>query len=155
MLLSPPLLPSFGGSSRRGLLIDLDNIALHRGRLLPADLVGQRLRTIAELAGPCDYRIAIAPPRTLGAYSSVLVAQSIPVRTCGSEPDAADLALCVQGFELLARGYAALVVASGDHFFAQLADLAPLHLAVPHDIPVARSLKRVARPVAHFPARAA
>lgn len=129
------------------MLLDLDNLALRDGQLLPAGLVGRRLDDVARMAGPCSYRIAIAPPRTLGTYAPQLAERGVPLRACGTERDAADLALCVEGFELLMRGYTALVVASGDHFFAQLADVAPLYLAVPHGIPVSRQLAMASTPL--------
>jgi hypothetical protein len=145
MIFSSPL--SSRHAARVGLLIDLDNLAVREGKLLPRDLVGRRLEAVARLTGHCDYRIAIAPTRTLGAYIAQLVEHRIPVRSCGPERNAADLALCAEGYSLLTHGYTALVVASGDHFFAHLADLAPLFVAVPPGIPVARALLKVATPI--------
>lgn len=129
-------------SGRRALLIDLDNIVIQDGELLAPTQAQEVLRRILIAASPRDYVLAVAPAPTVMHVGSALLALGIRWQWCGPEPDAADHQLCLVACDLVERGYSDLAVASGDHFFACLADIARLTIVVPKGQPVARELAR-------------
>jgi len=114
------------GRGRRALLIDLDNVLLQSGQWVQPDEGVRRLRAIRECAGGVHHTLAVAPHHSVRRWASELAAVDISWAEVPPGPDSADHTISPIADELVAHGYTELCIASGDHYFAPLAERARL-----------------------------
>ena len=108
-------------------LVDLENLTVVQGaRFRPAE-AARTIEAISDITRGMPVRAAMADP-FLRDYLPSLSAANWGIEMVPRGPDAADLLLLERGREFVAAGYTDLIVASGDHAFAELADLARLHV---------------------------
>lgn len=103
-------------------------------------MLAGRLRRVLAAAQPVHYVLAVAPRHILRRYLEALLALGVRWQECLCGPDAADAALFDVARELVSHGYQSIVVASGDHYFAELADVAELIVVLPRHQRAARTL---------------
>lgn len=131
-------------AGRSAVLVDLENIARAGGDWLPDDETGLVLRRALYLAGPAEFRIAIAPAGVLRRYAGTLDSLHLPCESVPAGPDAADLALLAHARHLTRVGYRWFTVLSGDHIFAELSRQHPTTVIVRRGQSVARVLRQTA-----------
>jgi len=102
---------------RAALLIDLDNIAItSRGAMEPEEverLLGNMLATV----GASDWKIAVAPKRTIRRYGPTLARLGIRWQIVPCTPDAADAEIVEIARDLSARGFDDFTVTIADGYF--------------------------------------
>lgn len=126
---------------RAGLLVDLENLSYTAdGCLVSPAKLGSRLDEVLCLAGFVQHRIVAAQRHMLVRYGPELALRNLRWLECPAGPDQADRTLLDAGAGLVSQGFTRLVVASGDHYFAQLGDLCDLEVAAPRGVAVAAHL---------------
>jgi len=131
-------------AGRVAVLVDLENVVRVRSDLMPAEDALQMLGRALKLAGPADFRIAIAPAGILRRYAGPLVTLALPCESVPAGRDSADLALLAHAEHLASVGYRRFVVVSGDHFFHEICRRHPTTIIARHGQPVARLLRQTA-----------
>ena len=135
------------GRGRRALLIDLDNVLLQSGQWVQRDEAIRRLRAIRERAGGVHHTLEVAPHRSVRRWASELAAADIAWAEVSPGPDSADHTISLIADELVAHGYTELCIASGDHYFAPLAEHARLVVIDPGGCALSHELYRAASEV--------
>src|SRR5689334_13447965 len=103
-------------AGRVAVLIDLENIVrVGGGLLLPEQRAGTLLERALDLAGPADFRLAIAPAGVLQRMAGPLRTLRLACEAVPAGPDAADAALLAHAEHLGSIGYTSFVVISADH----------------------------------------
>ena len=119
-------------------LVDAENQTIWDGRRLPA-------AAASAVFDEIDYYVAGLPtcaaltPTLLAAYVPLLASRGWALDLVAPGPDAADLALMERAHFAIDRGHTDLVVVSGDHIFAELANHTRLHV-VTHTGRLSRAL---------------
>lgn len=132
-------------TGRVAMLIDLENIVrVGGGRLLPAQQAGTVLERALDLAGPADFRLAIAPTGVLQRLAGALRTLRLPCEAVRAGPDAADAALLAHAEHLVSIGYTSFIVISADHYFSEICRRYPTTVIARHGQPVARVLRQTA-----------
>jgi hypothetical protein len=142
--------------ARFAAVIDIENLLILDAHALTThrqarNIVGQISNRMAEM----PVRVA-SGRRVATTFMPMLAAQGWGFTLVDTTPDAADNALLSAAREFIAAGVTDLVVASGDHAFAELADGVRLHVISHGDhlsrrlAAVATTVTRLLRPAADF-----
>lgn len=111
------------GPVRTALLLDLENACPGSRR---RSHTARQLREIIDAAGDVEVVVAIAAHAVVARQQPVLDAVGICAVSVKAGPDAADKALMRQARKLAEAGITRFIVASGDHYFARVAELGEL-----------------------------
>lgn len=126
---------------RAALLIDLDNITIAGDGAMPPADAERLLLALVEAAGPVQWRLAVAPLKTIERYGSTLAKLGIRWSVVPCLPDAADAEIVAIAKDLADRGYDQYVVASADGYFAAIAKFGRLRSVTRAGQPVSWRLK--------------
>ena len=121
MTASPPI------AVRQAGLVDLENLTMSDDGRRPLLTAAATLEAVAGVTGGMPVRAAMTKS-FLRDYLTPLAITGWGIETVKPGPDAADAVLLERGREFVAAGYTDLIIVSGDHAFAELGDLACLHV---------------------------
>ena len=126
-------------------LVDPENQTIWGGRRLEVAAASAVFDEIEFYVGGLPTTAALAPS-LLCPYLPLIAGRGWGLDVVAPSPDAADLALMERARFAIGRGYTDLVIVSGDHIFAELANHSRLHV-VTHADRLSRSLEAVATSV--------
>lgn len=141
----PALPPRFAG------LVDIENAVILQGRLLTSPHMTEVFTTLDTHLADMPVRVA-SGPRVVTACMTQLASRGWGLTLTSAGPDAADRALIETGRHLAACGVTDLVVVSGDHAFATLAQMARLHV-IAHPGQLSAALRLAATTITHLPSQ--
>jgi hypothetical protein len=131
---------------RTACIIDGDNIA--RGGELPLGSVTRVLARVSALSRGCS--VTFAMQRRLAAnYMTAYSGLGWGIRFASMAPDAADRELLEAAADYVTHDVKRLLVVSGDHAFAELAGVVPLHVCSYRDS-LSRRLRLAATSVTYL-----
>lgn len=114
-------------SRRFAALIDIENLLIHGRRPLSIDDAALALDQVMSHLGPIQTRTAVGPA-LMHTHLPLIASLGGGLTLTSNHKDAADQALLEAGRAFVNNGITDLVVASGDHAFAELASIARLHV---------------------------
>lgn len=120
--------PATPGPCRAALFIDLDNVTITDSQQSASDEVEALLQRIVLAAGPVDWKIAVAPGRTITDFGPSLAKLNLRWQVVPCSPDAADARILSLAEDLHRCGFQRYIIASADGYFADLREFG--HLTV-------------------------
>jgi hypothetical protein len=135
--------------TRFAALVDVENAVIRGGHLLSADYRRALFMDLDTELSSMPVRVA-AGKHVLLACAGELASRGWGVSLVPTTPDAADLALLEAGRHFARSGATDLVVVSGDHAFASLAEMVRLHV-IAHRHKLSAALRLAADTVTYLP----
>jgi hypothetical protein len=129
-------------------LVDAENQTIWNGRRLAPEVASDVFDEIDFYVVGLRTTVALAPS-LLAPYVSLLACRGWSIDLTPVGPDAADLALLDRARFAITRGCTDLVIVSGDHIFAELAQHARLHV-VSHSDRLSHALAASATSVSYL-----
>jgi hypothetical protein len=130
---------------RTAALIDVENLLIHDADVMGHTDAARVLNEVRRLTSGMPTRTATGP-LVLRTHTSALAAFGGGLTLVAPVKDGADQVLIEAAHDLAAQGVTDLVIASGDHAFAELASIARLHV-ISFDSHLSRRLRLAASTV--------